>query len=189
MALGQTYFAVQTREQEALAERLARMTEDQQRLFWRDELIRKNRRLAFTAQGAGVIKPKDFALFQDHGYRGLYNGETARDIAERKELARGEHILDWMDSEELAANIFRVSQADAKIKRDGVTTRDEANATHFQVGQAVRRTIAELGGAMPEDIPTPDRSIPEIERDERRRIEHKAQAKRQPTLFGPTDED
>ncbi len=189
VALGQTYFAVRTREQAPTTEMLAQMTEEQQRLFWREDLIRRNHRLASTAQGAGVIKPKDFALFQDHGYMGLYNGETARGIAERKRLARGEHILDWMGSEELAANIFRVSQTDAKIRREGVTTRDEANAAHYQVGSAVRKTIADLGGTMPEDLPTPDRSIQEIEREERRRLQQRAQAGRQPPLFGPVDEE
>lgn len=170
VALGQTYFAAQTREQELTTETIARMSDEQQRLFWREELTRRNRRLAATAQGAGVIKPKDFALFQDHGYMGLYNGETARDIADRKELAKGEHILDWMESEELAANFFRATQADAKIKRDGVTTPEGANAAHYHVGRVVRETIAQLGGTMPEDLPTPDRSIQEIERDEQRRL-------------------
>jgi DNA-damage-inducible protein D len=189
VALGQTYFAVQTREQELTTEMLARMSEDQQRLFWREELIRRNRRLAATAQGAGVIKPRDFALFQDHGYMGLYNGETARDIAARKGLSGRQHILDWMNGEELGANIFRVSQTDAKIKRDGITTRDEANAAHYQVGRAVRRAIEDIGGVMPEALPTPDRSIQEIERDEQRRLQQESQAKRQPALFAPLDEE
>ena len=145
---------------------------------------RKNRRLAATATGAGVIRPKDFALFQDHGYRGLYNGETARAIHERKALEKGEHILDWMGSEELAANIFKATQADAKIKREGIITVDGANAGHYAADRAVRHAIEELGNTMPEDLPTPDRSIQEVERDERLRLERDAQAQRQLSLFG-----
>jgi DNA-damage-inducible protein D len=189
VALGQTYFAVRTREQELTVETLAKMSEEQQRLFWREELIRRNRRLAATAQGAGVIKPKDFALFQDHGYMGLYNGETARDIAARKGLAARQPILDYMGAEELGANIFRATQTDAKIKRDDITTPAGANTAHYQVERAVRRAIEEIGGTMPEDLPTPDRSIQDIERDEQRRLQQDAQVRRQPALVEPVDED
>ena len=189
VALGQTYFAVQTREQELTTATLAGMTEDQQRLFWRDELQRRNRRLAATAQGAGVIKPKDFALFQDHGYRGLYNGETARDIAVRKGLSGRQHILDHMGAEELGANIFRATQADAKIKREGITTPAEANDAHYAVGRAVRKAIEEIGGTPPEQLPTPERSIRDIERAEALRLERQAQERRQPRLFDPDDPD
>lgn len=145
VALGQTYFAVQAREMELTQELITQMDEDQQRLFYREELARKNRRLAATATGAGVIKPRDFATFQDHGYRGLYNGETSRAIHERKVLEKREHILDWMGSEELAANIFKATQADAKIKREGIDTVDGANAAIYAAGRAVRRAIEELG--------------------------------------------
>lgn len=193
VALGQTYFAVQTRRQELQevsdAELLANMSEEQRRLFTRQEIAYKNRLLSATAEGAGVITDRDFAVFQDHGYMGLYAGEKARDIAARKGIGKGEHILDRMGSEELAANLFRVTQAEAKIRRDGVDTKADANATHFAVGRAVRQTIAELGGAMPEDLPTPDKSIQQIERAERERLERAAQERRQPRLLEPETPD
>lgn len=185
VALGQTYFAVQTRRQELSdAELLAHMTEDQRRLFTRQEVIERNKLLAATATSAGVVTQRDFAIFQDHGYMGLYNGERARDIAARKGLRPGAPILDHMGASELAANLFRVTQAEDKIRRDGVDTKEAANATHHAVGRAVRKAIEELGGTMPEKLPTPAESVQQVERREQARIEREAQARRQPALFG-----
>lgn len=180
IAEGQTYFAVQTRRAElADADELAGLTEAQKRLYIRGELVDYNKRLAGTAQGAGVLTAKDFAIFQDHGYRGLYNGETAKDIAARKGLPKGEAILNWMGSTELAANLFRATQTEEKIRRENITGKDAANATHHAVGREVRETIQRLGGTMPEDLPTPAESIREVERKETKRLE----AERQPPLF------
>lgn len=159
------------------------MDEDQQRLFYRDELARRNQRLAVTATGAGVIKSKERAIFQDNGYQGLYAGETEDAIHERKDLPEEEEISDWMVSEEMAANIFRASQADAKIRREGITTAEEANAAHYQVGKNVRAAIIASGNTPPEQLPTPERSIREVERDERLRLEREAKERRQPSLF------
>ncbi len=183
VALGQTYFAVRTREAE-IADELAQLSEDQRRLRLRAEMKERNVDLAAAASGAGIITARDFALFQDHGYRGLYNGETARDIAARKGLKRGQAILDHMGSTELAANWFRATQAADKITREGVTTKDAANRIHHDVGRKVRQTIADLGGTMPEDLPTPAKSIAELQRDEAQRVERE----RQPILFPPDDD-
>lgn len=160
---------------------LAGLSEDQRRLFLRGEVANRNLSLQETAQGAGVIAARDFAIFQDWGYKGLYNGETTRDIAARKGLARGQRILDWMGAEELAANWFRATQAEAKLRRDGTDNKADANRTHFAVGRQVRQTIADLGGTMPEDLPTPTESIHELQRREQKRVE----AERQPSLFAP----
>lgn len=185
VALGQTYFAVQTRRQELSDEQLlANMSEDQRRLFTRQQLVDRNKLLAATATTAGVITSRDFAIFQDHGYMGLYNGERARDIAARKGLRPGAPILDHMGAEELAANLFRATQAESKIRREGVIGKDAANATHHAVGREVRETIARLGGTMPEELPTPPESVQQLERKERERLEQEAQRRRQPTLFG-----
>jgi DNA-damage-inducible protein D len=172
VALGQTYFAVQTRKQE-LAEQLAGLDEDQKRLIYRNEMAIFNRQLAETAQMAGVIEAWDFAIFTDHGYRGLYDGEGAADIAARKGLRPGEAVLDFMGSEELGANIFRATQTDAKIKRERITNKDAANRTHHEMGRKVRRFIADVGGEMPENLPTPAESIAELERKERKRLKRK----------------
>lgn len=169
IAWGQTYFAVQTRQQE-LAELYDRLTEDERRLFIRGDIRQKNMLLAEAAHRAGIITRQEYAAFQDAGYRGLYGGMTARDIAQNKGLAEGEEILDHMGSEELAANLFRITQTEAKMKREGVSSPVAANATHFEVGRTVRKTIEELGGTMPEDLPTPDRSIPELEAETKKQI-------------------
>lgn len=183
VALGQTYFAVQTRRQElADADVLAGLSDAQKRLYVRGQVAEHNRQLAEAASRAGVITSRDFAIFQDHGYRGLYNGETARDIAERKGLKRGDAILDWMGSEELAANLFRATQTEAKIHRESIVGRDAANQTHFDVGREVRDTIQRLGGTMPENLPTPAESIRELKRQEAKRLD----AELQPSLF-PAD--
>jgi DNA-damage-inducible protein D len=184
VALGQTYFAVQTRRQE-LADQLAALPEEQKRIILRTEMAIFNAQLAETAQKAGVIQPDDFAIFQDHGYMGLYGGLRENDIHARKNLAQGQRILDYMGSEELGANIFRATQTDAKLKRDQVKTKGKANATHFQVGRKVRQTIKELGGTMPEDLPTPVKSVQELQQEE---IERQ-QRRLQPSLFDEPDEN
>ncbi|NCC97081.1 MAG: hypothetical protein EOM02_09600 [Synergistales bacterium] len=121
-----------------------------------------NKNLASAAKDAGILDPKDYAIFQNHGYRGLYDGMTAKDIKGHKNLKKSQDILDHMGSEELAANLFRATQTEAKLRREEVTGKKEANDTHFQVGQKVRRTIEELGGTMPEDLPTPEESVKKI---------------------------
>jgi DNA-damage-inducible protein D len=186
IAAGQTYFAEQTRRQELADEAaLPGLSEAQRRLFVRKQLRDHNKQLAEAANAAGVITPRDFALFQDHGYRGLYAGETARLIAERKGVKPGQ-ILEYMGSTELAANLFRATQTEEKLQREGINDKDLANRTHHVVGAAVRRTIAELGGTMPEDLPTPEQSIQQLQRAEQKRLE----AERQPSLFDlPSDSD
>ena len=168
VALGQTYFAVQTRRQEVTeAEILAGLSENQRRLYLRGQLADHNRDLSAAANQAGVITALDFALFHDHGYMGLYGGLRAQDIHQRKGLKKGQQILDHMGSTELAANLFRATQTEEKLRREQIATKDGANAAHFQVGQVVRRTIQELGGTMPEQLPTPETSIKQIEAEER----------------------
>ncbi|MCM1438734.1 MAG: DNA damage-inducible protein D [Roseburia sp.] len=172
IALGQTYFAVKTRQQE-LAELYDRLSEDEKRLFIRGDVKQKNMLLAEAAHKAGIITTHEYAIFQDAGYRGLYGGLTAREIAERKGLTNGEEILDFMGSEELAANLFRITQTEAKMRREGTSTPAAANATHYQVGKAVRETIEGLGGTMPEELPTPEKSIKELETEQRKQIKPK----------------
>jgi DNA-damage-inducible protein D len=167
-----------------LEEIAAGLTEHQRRLLLRGEIAEKNRSLADTVSAAGVVTRSDFAIFQDFGYRGLYNGEKARDIAARKGLAKGQHILDHMESEELAANWFRITQTEAKIRREEIDNKHDANSAHYVVGKKVRETIADLGGTMPEDLPTPEQSIQQIERAEQERI----QAERQPQLLSDTNQ-
>ena len=169
IANGQTYFAIQTRRQE-LADDAAfrRLSEDQKRVYLRGEVREHNKQLVGTAQQAGVETPVDFAVFQDHGYRGLYGGLGAKDIHQRKGLKKSQQILDHMGSTELAANLFRATQTEEKLRRDDVTGKDAANETHYEVGRHVRRTIEEIGGTMPEDLPTPDRSAKELEREQKR---------------------
>ena len=196
VALGQTYFTVQTRRMEladagaggAAPDALAGLDEAQRRLLTREQLARQNATLASAASGAGVVSSRDFAIFQDHGYAGLYNGERARDIAARKGLKRGERILDFMGSEELAANLFRATQAQAKITREGIETKDAANRAHHDVGRAVRHFITDtLGGTPPELLATPSEGIGELQRRERLAMERE----RQPSLFDalPAPED
>jgi DNA-damage-inducible protein D len=158
VALGQTYFAVQTRKQE-----LAELpVEDERRLLLRREMALHNVKLAGTARVAGVVEPRDYAIFQNHGYMGLYGGLTAQDIHERKRLRKGQTILDHMGSTELAANLFRATQTEDKLRRDRVSGKEQANRTHFEVGAKVRQTIRELGGTMPEKLPTAE-SIKRVE--------------------------
>lgn len=178
VALGQTYFTVQTRRQE-IADELAALPEDQQRILRRSQMSVLNAQLAASAQGAGVIQPKDFAIFQDHGYKGLYGGETARAIKARKGLQRNEDILDWMNSDELAANAFRASLTRQKIDREQIAGKEQANQAHHQMGKLVRDTIKEAGATLPEAMPTPDKSIQQLHREEQLLIAQR----QQPTLF------
>jgi DNA-damage-inducible protein D len=170
VALGQTYFAVQTRRQEiADADALAELSENQRRLLLRQRIKAQNTDLASAAKSAGVITAVDFAIFQNHGYRGLYNGLTAQDIHKRKQLKKSQQILDHMGATELAANLFRSTQAEDKLRRDQVQGKEAANEVHYQAGVVVRRAIAELGGTMPEDLPSAD-SIKKLERAEKKRL-------------------
>lgn len=164
IAVGQTYFAVQTRKQELLEnEQYGNLkTEEEKRVFLREEMKTHNKHLASAARDAGVVKPLDYAIFQDHGYRGLYGGLGQTDIHRRKRLKPGQKILDHMGSTELAANLFRATQTEDKLRRENIKSKDKANQAHFEVGQKVRQTIRELGGAMPEDLPAV-KSIKEIE--------------------------
>ena len=172
IALGQTYFAVKTRQQE-LIENYDSMTDDQKRLAIRREMAEHNKLLVAAAKDAGVETSLDYATFQNFGYMGLYGGLTAKDIHARKGLKKNEKILDHMGYEELAANLFRATQAEAKLKRDNIQGKAAANQTHFDVGAKVRQTIKELGGTMPEDLPTPEKSIKQLEHAERKRLKDK----------------
>ncbi|MHB8597927.1 MAG: DNA damage-inducible protein D [Ktedonobacteraceae bacterium] len=169
VALGQTYFAAQTRRQE-LADELAALPEDQLRLVRRSQMSIYNSQLAETAQNAGVILPIDFAIFQDHGYIGLYGGLKAKDIHARKELEEGQEILDYMGSDELAANIFRASLTKQKLEREQIKGKVKANRAHNEMGRAVRETIIKTGATVPEDLPTPKKSIQQLEQNERKRL-------------------
>lgn len=168
VALGQTYFAVQTRLQE-LAEQEA---EDELRLKLREEMRRHNLKLADAAKEAGVVQPIDYAIFQNHGYMGLYDGLDAAGIHRRKALKPKEQILDHMGSTELAANLFRATQAEDKLRRERISGKAAANKTHFEVGAKVRQTIKELGGTMPEDLPV----APNIKKLETKSAKKKALA-------------
>ena len=164
IANGQTYFALQTRRQELADDaKFAQLSEDDKRLAIRNELATHNKHLAAAAKDAGVLTPLDYAIFQDHGYKGLYGGLGAKDIHARKQLKKSQKILDHMGSTELAANLFRATQAEEKLKRDQVRGKQRANQTHFDVGKKVRQTIGELGGSMPEHLPAPEHGIKQIE--------------------------
>lgn len=174
VALGQTYFAVQTRRQE-LADQFVALPEGQKRLVLRTQMALDNQKLNEAARQAGVISPGDFAIFTDHGYRGLYGGLIENAIHERKNLPPTAHILDYMGSEELGANIFRATQTEAKLKREQTQNKAAANQTHLEVGSEVRETIKRLGGTMPEDLPTPEKSIQQLQQEEQFRLKHKDQ--------------
>ena len=168
IAVGQTYFAVKTRQQE-LIENYDELTEDQKRLAIRNEMIAHNKSLAEAAQIAGVIDAKDYAIFQNKGYQGLYGGLGAKEIHARKGLKKSQKILDHMGSTELAANLFRATQTDEKLRRENIKGKENANRTHYEVGAKVRQTIKELGGTMPEDLPTPSKSIKQIEKEQEKK--------------------
>ena len=165
VALGQTYFAIQTRRQELADDRI----EEERRLLLREEIRRHNAQLADAAKDAGVIKPIDYAIFQNHGYMGLYGGLKQEDIHRRKGLKKSHKILDHMGSTELAANLFRATQAEEKLRRDEVKGKEAANRTHREVGAKVRQTIRELGGTMPENLPVAE-SIKKIEAKQRKQL-------------------
>ena len=168
IAVGQTYFAVKTRQQE-LVENYDELTENQKRLAIRHEMAEHNKSLAEAAQMAGVETSLDYATFQNYGYMGLYGGLRAADIKARKGLKKSQNILDHMGSTELAANLFRATQTDEKLRRDNVQGKAAANQVHYQVGAKVRQTIKDLGGTMPEDLPTPEKSIKQLEREQEKK--------------------
>jgi DNA-damage-inducible protein D len=170
VALGQTYFASQTRLQE--------LTEDQRRIEMREAVAEHNKLLNAAAKEVGVVSSRAFAIFTDHGYMGLYTGERAKDIHARKGLKKGQHSLDWMGHEELADSYFRQVQAEARLRREGAASKDDANRMHHEVGKKVRQTIAEMGGTMPEDLPTPAESVQQLRAREQRRLD----AEQQPSL-------
>ena len=162
IALAQTYFAIQTRKHELLEQEYNNLTEDEKRFYQRDLTKKGNYSLNQTAKKAGV---KNFDKFHNAGYKGLYNGETANDIAKRKGLRYREDILDNMGSDELIANLFRISQTNQKLINDNVQGEGNANDVHYNVGKEVRNTIKRIGGTMPEDLPTPDKSLKELEKE------------------------
>ena len=167
VALGQTYFAIQTRKQELTEKEYSKLTEDEKRFYQRNLTKKGNYSLNQVAKKCGV---KNFDKFHNAGYRGLYNGESADDIAKRKGLRYREDILDNMGSEELAANLFRISQTESKLKRDNVTGEKDANETHYNIGKNIREVIAKNGGTMPEDLPTPKKSLKELEKEEIKKL-------------------
>ena len=162
IAIGQTYFAIQTRKQELSEKEYHELTEDEKRFYQRNLTRKGNYSLNIAARNAGV---KNFDRFHNSGYKGLYNGETANDIAKRKKLRYREDILDNMGSDELIANLFRISQTEQKLKNEDIKLENEANKTHYEVGKEIRNTIKKLGGTMPESLPTPNKSLKELEKE------------------------
>ena len=167
IALAQTYFAIQTRKQEISEKEYSLLTEDEKRFYQRNLTRKGNYSLNQAAKNAGV---KNFDKFHNSGYKGLYNGETADDIAKRKGLRYREDILDTMGSEELAANLFRITQTESKLKRDNISTEKEANKTHYNIGKNIREVIAKNGGTMPEDLPTPKKSLKQLEKENKKSL-------------------
>lgn len=162
VALGQTYFAIQTRRQELTEKEYSMLTEEEKRFYQRSLTKKGNYSLNQVAKKCGV---KNFDKFHNAGYKGLYNGETANDIAKRKKLRYREDILDNMGSEELAANLFRITQTESKLKRDNISSEKDANETHYNIGKNIREVIAKNGGTMPEKLPTPKKSLKELEKE------------------------
>ena len=175
IALGQTYFAIQTYRQE-VADHFNELDEDRRRLVVRGDIKQWNQMLAETAHNAGVITNEEFAIFQNAGYMGLYGGLDVDDIHKRKNLEVGQKILDYMGSTELIANLFRISQTEEKLRKDEVDNAKNATAIHYSVGKEVRSAIEKIGGTMPEDLPTPEKSIQEIEKEQMARLKAKAKA-------------
>ena len=171
IALGQTYFAIQTRRQE-VADYFNQLDEDNKRLVIRGDIKQWNQMLLEAAHNAGVITNEEYAEFQNSGYMGLYGGLTVQDIHERKNLKENEKILDFMGSEELATNLFRITQTEAKLKREKVRNKEKANETHYTVGKTVRKAIEDIGGTMPENLPTPEKSISKIEKEQLKRLKN-----------------
>lgn len=174
IALGQTYFTVQTRKQELIENEFEKLdSEEDKRLYLRKEMAEHNKQLADAAKKAGVIEPWEYAVFQNHGYKGLYNGLGAKEIKEKKGLKKSESILDHMGSTELAANLFRATQTEEKLRRENIKGKTKANKTHYEVGKKVRQTIQELGGEMPENLPT-EKSIKQLQKEKKpNKIERK----------------
>ncbi|MCM1225294.1 MAG: DNA damage-inducible protein D [Lachnospiraceae bacterium] len=170
IALGQTYFAVKTRQQE-LIENYDELDEGKKRLAIRNQMIIHNKSLAEAAQMAGITDARDYAIFQNKGYQGLYGGLGVKEIHARKGLKKSQKILDYMGSTELAANLFRATQTDEKLRRENIQGKETANQVHYEVGKKVRETIKELGGTMPEDLPTPEKSIKQIEKELRQNLD------------------
>ncbi len=170
IALAQTYFAVQTRKQEINEKEYCELTEDEKRFYQRNLTRKGNYSLNQTAKNAGV---KNFDRFHNSGYKGLYNGETADDIAKRKGLRYREDILDNMGSEELAANLFRITQTESRLKKDKICSEKEANKTHYNIGKNIREVIAKNGGTMPEELPTPKKSLKELEKETKKSLKKK----------------
>lgn len=170
IALGQTYFAVKARQQE-LIENFDDLTEDKKRLAIRNEMKIHNKSLAEAANLAGISDPKDYAIFQNKGYQGLYGGLGRKEIHSKKGLKKSQDILDYMGSTELAANLFRATQTDEKLRKDKIIGKEAANRTHYEVGKKVRQTIKELGGTMPENLPTPKKSIKQIEKEQQKSLD------------------
>ena len=173
IALGQTYFAIQTYRQE-VADHFNQLDEDRRRLVVRGDIKQWNQLLAETAHDAGVITNEEFAIFQNAGYMGLYGGLDVEDIHARKELQVGQKILDYMGSTELIANLFRISQTEEKLRKDSIQGADVETSVHYNVGKEVRTAIEKIGGTMPEDLPKPEKSIQEIEREQMARLKTKA---------------
>ena len=167
IALAQTYFAIQTRKQEISEKEYSLLTEDEKRFYQRNLTRKGNHSLNQTAKKAGV---KNFDKFHNSGYKGLYNGETADDIAKRKGLRYREDILDNMGSDELISNLFRISQTEQKLKKDNIQTEKEANETHYNIGKNIREVIAKNGGTMPEDLPTPEKSLKQLEKENKKSL-------------------
>lgn len=167
IATAQTYFAIQTRKQEITRQEYEQLSEDEKRLYTRQNVKDKNKYLFDTAKSAGV---RNYGKFNNYGYRGLYNGETAQDIANRKGITEKKDILDYMSSTELAANLFRITQTDEVLKNKKVNNENDACITHHKVGQAVRQTIKRIGGTMPEDLPTPSKSAKQIEKEKNEKL-------------------
>lgn len=174
VAQGQTYFAIQTRiaEVQQMKEYQELSSEEEKRLFLRTELQKHNSLLASAAKDAGVIDSRDYAIFQNYGYQGLYGGLSAKDIHAKKGLKKSQKILDHMGSTELAANLFRATQTEEKLRRENIKGKQQANITHYQVGAKVRQTIKELGGTMPEDLPTAE-SIKAVEKKKQKLLDSK----------------
>ncbi|MEO6097353.1 MAG: DNA damage-inducible protein D [Fibrobacteria bacterium] len=169
IAAAQNYFAIQTHKQEKFEKELEKLDGDQKRVMLRNELSEHNKNLASAAKSAGVLTPFDYAIFQDEGYKGLYGGLGNKDIHDKKGLKKSEKIPDHMGSTELAANLFRATQTEDKLKREKISTKVEANRTHREVGRKVRKTIAEIGGAMPEDLPA-EQSIRKVQANLKKKI-------------------
>lgn len=174
VAQGQTYFAIQTRiaEVKQMTEYQELSSEEEKRLFLRSEMLKHNSLLANAAKDAGIISNSDYAIFQNWGYQGLYGGMTAKNIHDRKGLKKSQKILDHMGSTELAANLFRATQTEEKLRRENIKGRNRANQTHYEVGAKVRQTIKELGGTMPEDLPAVE-SIKVIEKKKQKLSDNK----------------